>query len=148
MPSFRQSVRALVRLFGAESAARRLHPLDKSCQARALQLLKENLSAAQREHYERCDYFEVIGGTTGRRYRIRRGTQMNVELLDDIGRRVRVLCFVPEGRLATADVMLAQKIALESFETDALRVAHKSPALDLLLDLEPRQRLRRGPMRI
>ena len=134
-------MRELVRLFAVESVRPRgLDLLDKRSQERSIQLLKDNLSAAQRRQYERCNYFEVIGGTTGRRYRIRQGTQMNVELLDDIGRRARVLCFVPEGRLATADVMLAQKVALELFESEALRIAHKAPALDLFLDLEPRHR--------
>jgi hypothetical protein len=139
MLGFPQSVRELVRLFAAESARPRRLDL-RECQARSVQLLKENLSAAQRTQYERCNYFDVIGGATGRRYRIRQGHQMNVEQLDDIGRRVRMLCFVPDGCFWVGDVMLAQKIALELFETDALRVAHKSPALDLLLDLEPRRR--------
>jgi hypothetical protein len=137
MSSFRQSVRELVSLLAAESASRCL--LDKSCQARAVQLLKENLSAAQREQYERCNYFEVVGGNTGRRFRIRQGTQMNVEHLDTTGRRVRLLCFAPEGRLATADVMLTQKIALELFETEAIGIANKSLALGFL-DLEPKSR--------
>jgi hypothetical protein len=137
MPSFRQSVRELVHLFAADPArSRRL----EECQARSMQLLKENLSAAQREQYERCNYFEVIGGATGRRYRIRQGHQMNVEQLGDTGGRVRLLCFMPAGCRWLGDIMLAQKIALESFETEALRIAHKSPALDLLLDLQPRRR--------
>ena len=92
---------------------------------------KENLSAAQLKQYERCNYFEVIGGTTGRRYRIRQGHQMNVEQLGDFGGRVRLLCFMPEGCRWVGDVMLAQKIALELFETEALRIAHKSQFLDL-----------------
>jgi hypothetical protein len=81
----------------------------------------------------------VIGCVTGRRYRIRHGCVMNVEHLDDIGRRVRALCFMPEGGLAVGDIMLAQKIALELFETEAIWIANKSPALDLFLDLEPRR---------
>jgi hypothetical protein len=105
-----------------------------------MQLLKENLSAAQRTQYERWNYFEVIGGATGRRYRIRHGHQLNVEQLGGTGGRVRLLCFMPEGCRWVGDVMLAQKIALELFETEALRIAHKSPALDALLDLQPRRR--------
>ena len=34
-------------------------------------------------------------------------------------------CFVPEGSLAIGDVMLAQKVALETNERAALAVAHK-----------------------
>jgi len=40
-------------------------------EARALQLLKANLSAAQLGEYESYRCFDVIGGTTGRCYRIR-----------------------------------------------------------------------------
>jgi transposase len=54
------------------------------------------------------------------------------------GRRSCCLCFRPEGTLATADVMLAQKIALELFEVEALKVANKVP-VDRFLDLEQRR---------
>ncbi len=96
---------------------------------RALQLLKANLSPSQLREYEKYGCFEVVGGTTGRRYRIRHGHQMNVERLDSKGRREQVLCFMPEGRLPLGDVMLAQKCALELFETDVLYVANKAPGL-------------------
>jgi hypothetical protein len=36
-------------------------------------------------------------------------------------------CFTPEG-MATGDVNLAQKIALENFENQALRIANQSSA--------------------
>ena len=52
---------------------------------------------------------------------------MNVEELDVRGRRTRFWCFMPEGRLPVADIMLAQKLALELFETDAARIANRSP---------------------
>src|SRR6185295_6837558 len=96
---------------------------------RALQLLKANLSSSQLREYEKYGCFEVVGGTTGRRYRIRHGDQMNVEQLDPKGRREQVLCFMPEGRLPEADVMLAQECALELFEDYALGVANKAPGL-------------------
>jgi hypothetical protein len=35
-------------------------------------------------------------------------------------------CFVPEGNLVAGDVMLAQKIALETNERAALAVAYRS----------------------
>ena len=94
-------------------------------QNRSIQLLKENLSAAQRQQYERHHYFEVIGGSTGTRYRIHHGYQMNVQQLDRRGMRVRMLCFMPEGRLRVGDIMLAQKLALELFEDDAVKAANK-----------------------
>lgn len=105
----------------------RRHFLDESGEAweRGLQLLEENLSPEQRRQYEASGYFDVTGGTSGKRYRIRQGSSMNVEQLDKKGRRVCTLCFMPAGRLVTGDVMLAQKVALEVFERDALKVANK-----------------------
>jgi hypothetical protein len=94
-------------------------------EARGMRLLKENLTSTQRIQYDKRGFFEVTGGATGRRYRIRNGTQMNVELLDKKGRAVRVLCFMPRGELVAGDIMLAQKLALELFELDALKVANK-----------------------
>jgi hypothetical protein len=41
-----------------------------------------------------------------------------------------MLCFEPQGQLPVGDVMLAQKIALELFESKALRVANASPTWD------------------
>lgn len=97
---------------------------------RGYQLLIDNLSRAQRDQYLTYRYFDVVGGDTGKRYRIRHGYQMNVEELDQKGRRRRLLCFLPAARLPVGDVMLAQKIALELFELDALQVAHHSPVWD------------------
>jgi hypothetical protein len=34
-------------------------------------------------------------------------------------------CFVPSGSLVAGDVMLAQKVALEAFECEALAVAKR-----------------------
>jgi hypothetical protein len=67
----------------------------------------------------------VIGGRTGRRYRIRYGRQMNIDQIDRNGGRICGWCFVPQGRLVAGDVMLAQKIALELFEPEALKVARR-----------------------
>ncbi len=94
-------------------------------EARGLRLLRENLSPAQREQQERYGYFDVLGGKTGRRYRIKNGFQLNVELLDNKGRTTTVLCFMPEGNLVAGDVMLAQKLAIELFKSDTLKIANK-----------------------
>ena len=138
MSVFRHGLRDLMRLLIAAEVSQR-HAAEKSANERAIQLLKQNLSPDQLNQYERSGHFEVIGGDTARRYRIRRGHQMNVELLDKNGRRFCCLCFRPEGTLATADVMLAQKIALELFEVQALKVANKVPVLDRLEDSEQRR---------
>jgi hypothetical protein len=67
--------------------------------------------------------FETVGSKTGKRYRIKQGNQQNVFELDETGQPVRGLCFVPQGFLASGDVMLAQKIALETDEEAAMKVA-------------------------
>jgi hypothetical protein len=92
---------------------------------RGMRLLKENLTPVQLHQYSRYGYFEVVGGKTGKRYRIRHGRSMNIDQLDKNGRRVCGWCFFPEGNLVTGDVMLAQKVALELFEADALKIANK-----------------------
>jgi hypothetical protein len=51
---------------------------------------------------------------------------MNVCELDSIGRPLVGRCFVPKDNLVAGDVMLAQKIALETNERGALSVAHRS----------------------
>ncbi len=93
---------------------------------RALTLLKKWLSPEQRACYERLGYFDVVGCDTGKRYRIHHGTQTNIEELGHTGQRVCKWCFVPDGDLVAGDVMLAQKIALETNERGALTVAHRS----------------------
>ena len=93
-------------------------------ESRALELLKQNLSPSQREQFDGHRFFDVIGGTTGTRYRIHQAYQMNVEELSPGGKRARLLCFAPHGHLPICDVLLAQKIALECFELDALAVAN------------------------
>ena len=133
MSVFRQGLLDLMRLILDAEVSK------KAARERAIQLLKQNLSPDQLQQFERLGQIEVIGGDTARRYRIRRGHQMNVELLDKNGRRFCCLCFRPEGTLATADVMLAQKIALELFEVHALKVANKVPVLDRLEDSEQRR---------
>ena len=95
-------------------------------EARALTLLKEWLSPKQRACYERFRCFDVVGSDTGTRYRIHHGTQTNIEELSHTGQRVCKWCFVPSGNLVAGDVMLAQKIALETNERGALSVAHRS----------------------
>jgi len=64
-------------------------------------------------------------GTTGRRYRIIAARQMNVAALDKHGRWAKSLCFIPSGQLPLGDIMLAQKIALELFEREALSIANR-----------------------
>ena len=72
-------------------------------------------------------YFEIKGGDSGRRFRINRGEAMNVEEYDETGMCICKWCFLPRGNLVQADILLAQKIALELFELEALQIAKKYP---------------------
>lgn len=88
-------------------------------------LLDDWMTPEQREQFAATCSFEVKGSHTGRRYRIRYGTASNVCELDDEGRPVVGWCFVPEGSLTAGDVMLAQKIAIETDEPATLAVARR-----------------------
>jgi hypothetical protein len=87
--------------------------------------LREWLSQEQLAQYDAHGYFEVIGCQTGKRYRIYRGNGANVIELDDAALPRTGWCFVPrDHHLVATDVMLAQKIALETDERGALAVAN------------------------
>jgi hypothetical protein len=96
----------------------------------SMRLLTDNLSPLQRDQLALFKYFDVIGGDTGTRYRIHLRNQLNVEALDKHGKQLRMLCFMPKGHLPVGDTMLAQKIALELFENEALRIANGQPTWD------------------
>jgi hypothetical protein len=97
----------------------------RAARERGMRLLFNNLTPRQRRQYNQFGHFDVVGSKTGRSYRIRHGRVMNIDQLDTRGRRVCGWCFYPRGRLVTGDVMLAQKLALELFESDALATANR-----------------------
>ena len=90
---------------------------------RGIKLLREWLSAEQLAQFEKHEYFEVTGCHSGKRYRIRYGTGTNIHELDQDGQPKFGWCFVPNEPLVPGDVMLAQKIALETDELSALAIA-------------------------
>jgi hypothetical protein len=92
-------------------------------EVRGIALLREWLSADQLGQFSRYGYFEVTGCQTGKRYRVLYATGTNIHELDEYGHPVIGWCFVPVGSLVPGDVMLAQKIALETDESAALQVA-------------------------
>lgn len=99
--------------------------LDNLPEVRGLRLLRRWLSAEQFIQFNEYDFFDVRGCHTGRRYRIHHAACQNVELFNELGIVVERLCFVPDGSLVPGDVMLAQKIALETDELAALAVANR-----------------------
>ncbi|MBV9563755.1 MAG: hypothetical protein JOY90_25415 [Bradyrhizobium sp.] len=96
-------------------------------ETRGLRLLREWLSPLQRDQFDTFGYFEVTGCHSGIRYRIHSGRSANIEQLDDTGRPHVGWCFVPSGYLVQGDIMLAQKIALETSERAALAIANRFP---------------------
>ncbi len=102
-------------------------------EARARRLLREWLSPDQRAQFDAEGYFEVTGSHTGRRYRVHYGTVSNVVQVDEAGQPETGWCFVPESALAAGDVMLAQKIALETDEMAVLSLANRVSPKDRLV---------------
>jgi len=99
---------------------------ERTPDGRAARLLRQWLRPEQLAQLARHGYFDVVGGRVGTRYRIYNcGRIANVRVLDDDGEVVAGLCFHPAGELPSADVMLAQKIALETDERAALAVANR-----------------------
>jgi hypothetical protein len=105
---------------------------ENTPEPRGLRLLRAWLSPSQFEQFDAKGHFDVIGSATGSKYRIQYGTSMNVYELDDTGRLKMGWCFVPQGCLVAGDVMLAQKIALETFERRALAAAKRFAPIERL----------------
>lgn len=112
----------------ARNAQNRLLRASKcSPEERGLKLLREWLSHEQRAQFDAEGYFDVIGCHSQKKYRIRYGCSANIDELDDADVPCLGWCFVPNIYLVAGDVMLAQKIALETNERDALAVANTLP---------------------
>ena len=94
-------------------------------EARGITLLREWLSPMQRAQFDASKSFDVVGCDSGRRYRILYGRVTNVHEIDDAGQPVMGWCFAPSEHLVAGDVMLAQKIALETNERATLAVANR-----------------------
>jgi hypothetical protein len=92
---------------------------------RGQELLRSWLSPEQRRQYDQRGSFEVVGSDTGKRYRICKGDIFNVQESDDRGVQVRARCVTANG-VPIGDINLAQKIALETFESDVLRIANRT----------------------
>jgi hypothetical protein len=89
-------------------------------------LLRSWLSPQQAEMWDSHGLFYVFGSDTGRCYRIKYGRAMNIDELDSRGNAVAKWCFHPTGNLAVGDVLLAQKIALETMELETLAKANRN----------------------
>jgi hypothetical protein len=97
---------------------------ENTPEARGRALMRQWLTPAQRSQFDEHGYFDVGGGSTGKRYRVQYGSSTNVQEIGFDGQPQAGWCFMPQGNLVAGDVMLAQKIALETNELEALAVAN------------------------
>jgi hypothetical protein len=111
----------------------RWHGRARSAQSeeKAVALLCSWLTPEQKKQWLSSGTFEVIGCDTGTRYLITYACTMNVHQLDQAGLSVAQWCFVPKGNLAPGDVLLAQKIALETMEREVLALANRQTYLPI-----------------
>ena len=124
MFTFRMPASARLRIYAVRQLYRKFLS-ENSREARGLRLMRDWLSPTQRMQFDSSGSFDVIGCDSGKRYRVYSEMVPNVRELDDAGRPTVGFCFIPIGRLVMGDVILAQKIALETNERGALAVANR-----------------------
>ena len=98
--------------------------------ARAMALLRSWLTARQIEQLDRYNCF-LVNSNLGNYFVIGHGVDWNVRALNAQRRPREMLCFQPSlTSLYEGDVMLAQKILLETDEAAVWRVANTSANID------------------
>lgn len=125
MRAFRGVRNGLQRMLAAEAFVEMGLVGDRTADERALKLLLRCLTSAQRAEFERSSAFKVRG-PSGQQYRITYAMTGNVEVLSPTGTVARRLCAGPVG-VPTAAAMLAQKLMLETRESEFLRIAAGGP---------------------
>jgi hypothetical protein len=110
----------------AAAAARQREVAEAKERAEAL--LRYSLDEEQAKRFaERREF--VVTSRSGRRYRITHGTAGNVlELHPESEKTLARYCIHPAAHLPEADVMLAQKLLLETDEEAFLRIANRTAA--------------------
>lgn len=99
---------------------------------RALSLLCTLLSPEQYDEFERFGYFHVTGGRSGARYRIRRNSGVNVDVLGSDGNVEYHLCARPAGDIPMADVMAGQLLFLQDRDAEPRFLEHAKKHATLL----------------
>lgn len=96
----------------------------KTARRKAFRLLMQNLTLEQRRKYKKNKTIIVTGNDTKTQYRLDYSNYFNVNVLDKQGRAVKRLCAQPMGRMPIEDIMLAQKLMLETLETKFINKAN------------------------
>jgi hypothetical protein len=108
----------------AEAEAKRLERFQAVERAKAL--LIDNLDNEQRAQFTKDRHFIVHSRDRQRRYRVEQGFAGNVKLLRQDGKAIASFCIHPDDRRIPAeDVMLSQKLLLETAEEEFLRIANR-----------------------
>lgn len=106
---------------------------------KSIKLFLSNLSDKQRNEYDKYRAITAVGNDTGTKYTINCASvavMYNISYNQEFNRHR--ICFRPKDDLPLYDIFLAQKIALECFENETLKVANKGTTYDYI----PRQRYR------
>jgi hypothetical protein len=101
-------------------------PPPKSAEERARELLMSWLDPEQRKEFTKRAYF-MVTGSAGGRYRIHPQNAYGVYKLNADDTVEAQYCFLPRGAHQTiGDIMLAQKISLETDEEGTLAIANRT----------------------
>lgn len=106
----------------AEEKYRRDQEAFRKANERSLALLSEFMTASQRDQYREAPEFIAVS-KSGRRYKIRPGQQ--VLEIDAVGDAIFSYCIAPNAALPHGDVMLAQKLMLETNEDKFHQIANR-----------------------
>ncbi len=109
------------------SERERQKELSLAASQKAQELLFEHLDNKQRVDYLRTQSF-IVRGQSGTRYRIRKASQINVDVLDRKNKVKYKLCTVPDmnnSGLPIEDQLLAQKTLIELDEQQFLSIARE-----------------------
>ena len=105
------------RRIAAEQAEKR-----KQAKERSMKLLRDALDKKQRNRFDNHGHF-FVRGVSGELYRIDQGRVANVKVMDGDKVKHRLCAHVRE-QVPDHDNMLAQKVMLENFEDEFLRMAN------------------------
>ena len=122
---YRSLSQSIQRDAGLFDYSRLLEPHNDEAEKRGMDLLVENLSEKQTVQWIEHNWFEVIGNSSGKTYRLHKARQLNILRYDRKGLPEACYCFLPSNGVVLGDVLLGQKLALETDEKKTLRIANK-----------------------
>ena len=96
----------------------------RQADARADGLLLACLTPAERKTMEKMAAL-VVRSQTGRTFRLRRSRSRNVDEMDADGNVIARFCIHPQDHMPHGDLLLAQKLMLETDEAEFLRIANR-----------------------